>query len=382
MEILSSLLKERRNRFVSSLMISLTIVALAAAGMIQSTVAAAPVSAGPTNDYCLGCHQQENMSVTLKSGGVLALTIDSGAFKAGVHGQNDVACVACHVEISTFPHPERTVDSLREVALAYYTSCKQCHAENYEKQLDSVHQRAIAGGNNSAAVCSDCHNPHTQKPIAEMSRVEIPEKCAQCHDAIFNKYKESVHGSALIGEGNPDVPTCIDCHGVHNIQSPETAEFRLNTPALCARCHTNAELMDKYDISTNVLNTYVADFHGATVTMLREQSADLETLKPVCTDCHGVHDIVRPDDPVKGIAVKENLLARCQRCHPDATTSFSSAWTSHYIPDAEKNPLVYYVNLFYKFLIPTVLGGMAIFVVTDFIRRMIERFGKKGTAHS
>jgi hypothetical protein len=35
---------------------------------------------------------------------------------------------------------------------------------------------------------------------------------------------------------------------------------------------------------------------------------------------------------------------------------------------------VYYINLFYKFFIPAVLGPMAILVVMDFGRLMINRF--------
>jgi hypothetical protein len=35
--------------------------------------------------------------------------------------------------------------------------------------------------------------------------------------------------------------------------------------------------------------------------------------------------------------------------------------------------LVYFVDLFYKFFIPGVLGGMAVFVVSDAGRRLIER---------
>jgi hypothetical protein len=52
---------------------------------------------------------------------------------------------------------------------------------------------------------------------------------------------------------------------------------------------------------------------------------------------------------------------------------------SHYVASPDKFPLVYYVNLFYKFFIPAVLGGMAVFVITDFIRRLIER--RKGVTH-
>jgi hypothetical protein len=125
-----------------------------------------------------------------------------------------------------------------------------------------------------------------------------------------------------------------------------------------------------------VLNTYVADFHGTTVVLFDKTYPDQPTNKPVCTDCHGVHDIVKVDDPVKGLAVKENLLARCQKCHPDANANFPDAWLSHYIPTPEKYPIVYYVNLFYKFLIPGVLVPMAVLVAMDFTRKMINHFRK------
>jgi hypothetical protein len=38
--------------------------------------------------------------------------------------------------------------------------------------------------------------------------------------------------------------------------------------------------------------------------------------------------------------------------------------------------MVYYVNLFYKFMIPGVLVPMAILVVMDFTRKMINRYRK------
>ena len=53
--------------------------------------------------------------------------------------------------------------------------------------------------------------------------------------------------------------------------------------------------MQKYGISTEVFNTYVADFHGTTVTLFERQHPDQPTNKAVCTDCHGVHDIQARD---------------------------------------------------------------------------------------
>ncbi len=122
-----------------------------------------------------------------------------------------------------------------------------------------------------------------------------------------------------------------------------------------------------------MLNTYVSDFHGQTVALFEKQSPDAQVNKPVCYDCHGVHDISRVDDPHTGLEMQQNLLARCQVCHPDASTNFPAAWMSHYIPSPQNYALVYYVNLFYKFFIPITLGGMALLVVMDASRTLINR---------
>ncbi|GAB4504492.1 MAG: hypothetical protein Fur0043_14860 [Anaerolineales bacterium] len=362
-------------------------VAFLAGGLSSGSAVAAPLSQEVANDTCLGCHSNASMLKTFPSGEELSLFIDGEKFKAAVHGQEEIACVDCHEAMATIPHPEFAVQTVRAAKFQLYTVCQKCHLEQYSSVLDSVHQRALASGNENAAICTDCHNPHTQTRITDKqtgnilpdARLQIPQVCARCHSAIYETYKESVHGAALTEEGNQFVPTCIDCHGVHNIQEPTTAQFRNDTPLLCAKCHTDETIMSQYGISTDVLDTYVADFHGTTVSLFEKTDPNLPTNKPVCTDCHGVHGIKFVDDPQAGIALKENLLVKCQRCHPDATANFPDAWMSHYIASPEKFPLVYYVNLFYKILIPTVLGGMGLFVLTDIYRRFLAR--KKGGSH-
>jgi hypothetical protein len=118
----------------------------------------------------------------------------------------------------------------------------------------------------------------------------------------------------------------------------------------------------------------VADFHGTTQVLFNDTSEDATFNKPVCYDCHGVHDIAPADDPEKGLQVQQNLLATCQECHPDANENFPAAWLSHFIPSPENNQLVYYVDLFYKMLIPVVIGGMALLVTLDFSRRSLNRY--------
>jgi len=353
-----------------------------------TSVSAAPLPQRepPSNETCLFCHQDQELSVEI-GGQSLSLAINPDKFSRSVHSIEQVACVDCHSNITSFPHPEVIANSPRDFSLEMYPTCQQCHGEQYQKVLDSVHQTALAGGNTNAAVCTDCHNPHTQTRLTDKdtgkllsdARLYIPQTCAKCHSKIYDTYKNSVHGSAL-QSGNSDVPTCIDCHGVHNIQNPTTNTFRNSTPYLCAKCHTDESIMSKYGISTNVLDTYVADFHGTTVKMFEETYPDQPTNKPVCTDCHGIHDIVMVDNPNAGVSIKSNLLVKCQQCHPGATTdTFTEAWMSHYEPSPTKWPLVYYVNLFYKFFIPAVLGGMIVFVLTDIYRRFIAR--GKGASH-
>jgi hypothetical protein len=86
-----------------------------------------------------------------------------------------------------------------------------------------------------------------------------------------------------------------------------------------------------------------------------------------------VHNIASVNDPQKGLALKQNILVACQKCHPDASTNFPDSWLSHYIPSPDKAPLVYYVNLFYMIFIPLILGGMAVVVLTDIYRKVRSR---------
>ncbi len=328
---------------------------------------------------CLDCHGQSGASVTFPDGTTRDATIDRRAWETSVHGSLGMSCTDCHSEIKDYPHPELSDRTARDLTLRLYTSCQQCHEDQFKKTLDSVHQRALAAGNKKAAVCADCHDPHSQKKITDEKgallpegRLAIPRTCARCHGQIYAQYARSVHGAALV-QGNGDVPTCIDCHGVHNIPDPTTARFRLDSPRLCADCHTDRKRMAKYKLSTRVLRTYVADFHGSTVTLFQRRHPDQITNKPVCYDCHGIHDIASKSDPKKGLQVKANLLRTCRKCHPDASTNFPDAWLSHYVPTRQRNAVVYWAGLTYSILIPGVVGGMALFVGSDFLRRRLDR---------
>jgi hypothetical protein len=352
--------------------------------ILLQDVTATPNPLSISNDVCLSCHGQPGLTMMLENGDSIDLYVIPEEYASSIHGELKYACVQCHRTVGDYPHPAFTATDPRDFTLKMNESCAYCHTAQVELTHDSVHAAAQAQGKREAAVCVDCHGSHnihqmTDPVTGELlpeARLEIPKTCANCHSAIYEKYLTSVHGKALTEEENLDVPTCINCHGVHNIQDPTTTNFRLKSPEMCAECHTDPEKMAKYGLSTQVLNTYAADFHGETVMLFEKQSPDSPTNKPVCYDCHGVHDISKTSDPNTGLEIRQNLLVRCQECHPDATDKFPAAWLSHYIPSSENNQMVYYVNLFYKFFIPIVLGGMSILVALDLGSTVYRKLGK------
>lgn len=331
-----------------------------------------PLQFVPLSDAaCLECHTTPNMLLPLPSGEELYLTVDSVLYKTSVHGRLGYACTQCHTDISGFPHPELKAQNLRQVAIYMAQACEQCHKQAAEEYQGGDHARVLQEGKENGAVCSDCHGAHKLEEFGG-SRSKIALTCRKCHVEIYDTYKQSVHGKALLEDFNPDVPTCVDCHGNHTNSGPATQGFHLFSPQICAKCHANEVLMSRYGINTDVFQTYTADFHGTTLAIFEKVAPDQETNKPACIDCHGVHNILSPKDAGSTV-IKQNLLATCQRCHPEATPPFTDAWLSHYRPDLQHNPVVYLVNLFYKFFIPGTLGGMAVFVASDAWRRWVRR---------
>jgi predicted CXXCH cytochrome family protein len=379
----------RRLRLLA-VMVGLSLILIALLGVVSSARAGetAPVPAaqdgpgdGTPNDgkssfdaRCLNCHAGSEEETHFIDGASRPVSVDIALFNRSRHGASNpegyLSCYDCHGNY-TFPHDDAEYFSARDFRLTLSQACESCHDAQASGHADSVHERAAAEGNSFAPVCVDCHGYHDVSTPNE-PRTKIPATCAQCHRDVYLVYKDSVHGAALIGEGNPDVPSCIDCHGVHSIEDPLTASFRLNSPNLCGKCHADEELMAKYDISTDVFNTYVSDFHGTTVTLFQKEHPDEEVNKAVCFDCHGIHNI-RPPDDQRSTVMTDNLLETCQQCHPDADESFSAAWMSHYIPSPEHYPVVFYVTEFYKFFIPGVLLMMLGIILPDILHRLTHR---------
>jgi predicted CXXCH cytochrome family protein len=328
------------------------------------------VTAAEEVDSCLGCHGMKSLDVQLASGETLSLFVDQGAYTTSTHKK--LGCSDCHVEMKGVEgeHPKRPLKGKRDFAIAYSEACKKCHFQNYTDAQASVHHARLAKGTLNAAVCADCHGAHDITPPAQ-PRSRISRTCSTCHQKIAAAYVKSVHGQALQSGENTDVPACTDCHRAHDIADPRTGSMRGRTPDLCGSCHTNERVMAKYKLSTQVVQTYLADFHGVTA-RFQQAEPGKSPVVAVCTDCHGVHDIARVKSPDSKV-LKENLLVTCKKCHPSATADFPASWLSHYEPSLERAPLVYLVKLFYAFVIPFMIGGLVLQILLHLWRLVVNR---------
>jgi predicted CXXCH cytochrome family protein len=352
------------------LLAALALVALVSAAPAAAQAVPPATSRTEINDTCLACHSDTELALTLPNGETRSLHVEGETFAKSVHGEK-LSCADCHPEMTEVPHPERTFTSRRQFSLVYYEQCKRCHFSTFAKTLDSAHQAPLARGDLTAPLCVDCHGAHDiMSP--NRPRTRVSRTCAKCHQGVSATYLKSVHGRALEAEGNLDVPVCTDCHRSHDVAGPHAADWRAHTPELCASCHADEQVMGKYGLSTAVHRTYLSDFHGMTASVRRTDQAASAPVVARCTDCHGIHDITKVDDPESPV-LKANLVKTCRQCHADASENFPGAWLSHYEPSWTKTPLVKGVMVAYQVFIPFMIGGLALQILLHLWRVVVNR---------
>jgi len=325
----------------------------------------------PEEQYCLGCHGQD-ISTTFANGDSFMLHMNAEEVRESAH--RELNCSDCHFGFSQEEHPQRSFKNGRYFSLALSELCKRCHFDKYARTSESIHYKLLSSGRKDVPNCTDCHGSHSIGK-ASGNKLETARKCAACHRRVYGIYINSSHGSALIGEGNPDVPVCIDCHSAHDIVDPTSTEFHERIPSMCSRCHADRSIMQKYGLSTEVVKSYLTDFHGVTLSLYRsEDGRELAPGRPIaeCTDCHGTHDITGDFGP-NAEAVKRNLVRRCRTCHEDAGDDFPDAWLSHYTPSLAHAPLVFIVDATYRVLMPLMVLGLMLQILLHIWRYFSSR---------
>ncbi|HEX9021494.1 MAG TPA: cytochrome c3 family protein [Nitrospirota bacterium] len=320
---------------------------------------------------CLRCHRQR-IQMAFQNGEKLSVAVAPEHLEASVH--NKLSCSDCHYGFSSEAHPKRNFRTRRDMTIASAELCRRCHFDIYTKLQDSIHYTKLSQGDLNAPVCTDCHDSHAIA-AAGKERIDSANRCRKCHLDIYSIYASSVHGGALLNEHNKDVPVCVDCHKTHDIQSPRTVEYRERIPEMCSRCHANKETMAKYGLSTDVMKTYLSDFHGVTLGFYIKQKNLLpQPAKSiaVCTDCHGTHNITSTVSPDATI-VKANLVQRCRKCHANATENFPNAWLSHYKPSLQRAPLIFIIGILYRVFTPLMVIGLVLQILLHIWRYAVNR---------
>jgi cytochrome b subunit of formate dehydrogenase len=193
--------------------------------------------------------------------------------------------------------------------------CGSCHSTVAKAFTESSHAHALASGVKGAPTCIECHrNPIARvTPAQDSTQIKVAQEklCLSCHlddpnvkarmsptAGFIRAYEESVHGASLHG-GNGKAANCVDCHGSHEMQKGSTPTSRVakaNIPQTCAKCH--ASVAEEFNYSV----------HGMAV-------KNGVSSAPVCTDCHGEHNILKTNDPKSPVAAGNVSSQVCSPCH-------------------------------------------------------------------
>ncbi len=330
----------------------------------------------PSPDCTAACHRDDKR---LRPG------LDPLLYPDSVHGRaylergaKEVArCWDCHGKHNIHPatDPESSVNR-KNIPL----TCSTCHEDMavvvkyhihreapYQEYMKSVHGKALfeKGLLRYAAVCTDCHGVHDIKGVGEPHLMaKQPQTCGACHELVFNKYEQSIHGREALA-GNVDSPLCVDCHGEHGIVSPEQADspvFGENIPDTCSACHARPEIMEKYGISEDKIVTFIDSLHGIAVGFGSRAAAN-------CSSCHGIHDIRPASDPRSKVN-PANLRSTCGQanCHPNMPEKIAQS-KIHIGPEQKKPAALFYVQRILLILVVVLLAFTVLWFVPGFIKK-------------
>jgi cytochrome b subunit of formate dehydrogenase len=349
----------------SAIILCCALAPVAAAAPL-APAATAPGSAGFTNRVCLDCHARTYVTRREPNGPVIRLFVDPAVLASSAHA--DLTCVDCHQDITAIPHG----------AHVQPVDCGRCHyveplpSPETKRQKHGLHQRIREQHVKGAPSCAECHGAHDVKPAraadSRVNRRNLPATCGACHRAIARDYLQSIHGAALM-RGNPDVPSCADCHPEHprDIGRHGLAGVaRAGVVATCIACHEDPGLQRRYALPAGRLASYLGSYHGAATELGSSHTAN-------CASCHGAHLILPSSDPRSTIN-RANLARTCGHCHPGAGVNFAIG-TIHLQPSPQRDRAVFWVKVAYLLFIAGLMLSFLSYIGLDLIARVGRRFG-------
>lgn len=208
---------------------------------------------------------------------------------SSLFGQSDDDCLMCHED------PTLTATRQGKTVSVY------------------VDPKILKGSVHEGIECSSCH---PDAAVEEFPHPDIlpPVDCSFCHDKEYAEFDKGIHGQALRLNALY-APTCVECHGNHDILSrtnPKSRTYKMNIPVLCGKCHREgAPVARTYNIGEhNILENYSESIHGEG---LFKRGL---IVTATCNDCHGNHLVLPHTSPNSTISVS-NIAATCMKCHAE-----------------------------------------------------------------
>lgn len=328
-------------------------------------------------------HQNEEAKIKVQADCYLCHGEIAEEHKESIHGisiaegeEESAHCWDCHGS-------HKVLKLEDENSLVYPTNlvstCGSCHDDpEFNKKhysnvkqpgllySKSVHGLILETDIDKAATCIKCHGVHNIKnriqENSKISSVNVANTCKECHAKETEAYYNSIHWFG-VRKGVEDAPTCNDCHSEHDIQAINTVdkekEIKILQEETCLQCHESLLQKRRYGGENAQMINYQDNYHGLAVMRGDDESA-------MCIDCHGVHSIL-PKHHEDATINEKNVVKTCQKCHPNATETFSKSYT-HVTPEnsiAKKIEDI--VSLVYIWLIIIVIGGMVLHNLVIFI---------------
>ncbi len=291
-----------------------------------------------------------------------ALAADPSALSESVH--KDLSCEMCHV-------PREGQKEARPKA-----DCSTCHSGIFEKYSHSIHGKLRTSGIEAAPGCPECHGTHEILPLRDpksrINKSKVPETCGACHSAVFEEYRQSVHGTAL-AQGIPDSPSCSDCHGEHSILPPTDALSRVYptniAKTLCPQCHASERIVTKYNLPARKVEEFKDTYHG-----MAGEIGDVKSAN--CASCHGVHNIL-PSNDSRSLIHPSHLAETCGHCHPNAGENFARGSVHGYLSSSPAGKVISLINKTYLILILVVVFGYLLHNGLDYLKKVRAAYRKR-----
>ncbi len=238
---------------------------------------------------------------------------DAGTFMKSVHGvalsggrKGAPKCADCHTKHDIKP--------ARAIANEIGT-CLKCHNTRDILAYKKSRHFAPSLSRKNQPTCRTCHGTgheivSSRLAVAKTNRSNSTKLCTTCHSMTAASFKKNIHHSVLFsGAKNP--PACVDCHNAHGVSSGGTSQ----ESAKCLNCHLNPDRMGSSPNKDRLLQfaqQYVTSVHG--------RGGNGAT----CKDCHGDHVMSPTQDPAAPTR-RENIGRTCGKCHAKETEEYAAS---------------------------------------------------------